>query len=463
MRPIPTHTLALTLALTATALADWNTGVGGNATRDGLAEVVGPAGPDVLWTGSLPAIVAQQAVIDGDLVVVSRIGSFTIPTGTWIVAHELATGDIRWQTQLPESFPGKSWRSRVTAIRDGQVYATRAGNTNAEYLYALDPADGSIIWRSDDLIDESSTESLSFAPNGDLIAGNFSSVMRIDRTDGSTVWTASRGCPTTDGCAAAVFGDRVYVWEPSPFGPIVSAFDLGSGAELYSSEPRGGGFIEQLGLLVGPDGTIYAPRTQNNPVTDFFVAFTDTGAGFEEKWRVPMGYTPFASFAVGPDGSVYSYSRDQEVIRIDPDEGTILDTSIPIAGDFFSPRIAIDAEGKVFVTNGSFDGGSLFAFDADLTLRWQKLIDNVNLGGPALGDGGVMVVCGVGGNVIAYQTPATCPADLDGSGDVGFTDLIRVLADWGPCPPPCPPDLDASGDVGFTDLLAVLAAWGPCR
>lgn len=56
---------------------------------------------------------------------------------------------------------------------------------------------------------------------------------------------------------------------------------------------------------------------------------------------------------------------------------------------------------------------------------------------------------------------AGCPPDLDGSGDVGFTDLLQILSVWGPCPG-CPQDLDRSGDVGFTDLLQVLSAWGPC-
>jgi hypothetical protein len=53
-----------------------------------------------------------------------------------------------------------------------------------------------------------------------------------------------------------------------------------------------------------------------------------------------------------------------------------------------------------------------------------------------------------------------CPADLDGSGDVGFGDLLLLLAAWGPCC--CPEDLDGSGDVGFGDLLLLLASWGPC-
>ncbi|MBT8486670.1 MAG: LamG domain-containing protein, partial [Phycisphaerae bacterium] len=54
-----------------------------------------------------------------------------------------------------------------------------------------------------------------------------------------------------------------------------------------------------------------------------------------------------------------------------------------------------------------------------------------------------------------------CPSDVDGSGDVGFTDLLAILSNWGPCAG-CGEDLDGSGDVGFTDLLAVLSDWGGC-
>ena len=64
---------------------------------------------------------AQQAVTEGNLLVVSRIANFNIPTGTWIVAHDLTTGEELWAVQLPYDFPGTSWRSRVSAIRDGQV------------------------------------------------------------------------------------------------------------------------------------------------------------------------------------------------------------------------------------------------------------------------------------------------------------------------------------------------------
>ncbi len=61
-------------------------------------------------------------------------------------------------------------------------------------------------------------------------------------------------------------------------------------------------------------------------------------------------------------------------------------------------------------------------------------------------------------------TPKACPADLDGSNDVGVKDLLILLGAWGPCPPKgdCPADLDGDGVVGVKDLLILLGNWGPC-
>lgn len=55
-----------------------------------------------------------------------------------------------------------------------------------------------------------------------------------------------------------------------------------------------------------------------------------------------------------------------------------------------------------------------------------------------------------------------CVGDIDGSGGVGFNDLVAILSAWGPCVGDCPADLDGSGDVGFNDLIIALSAWGPC-
>ncbi|MBT8486191.1 MAG: hypothetical protein HKO59_01350 [Phycisphaerales bacterium] len=62
---------------------------------------------------------------------------------------------------------------------------------------------------------------------------------------------------------------------------------------------------------------------------------------------------------------------------------------------------------------------------------------------------------------IVEGTP-TGPGDVDGDGDVDFTDLLGLLAAWGRCPPPpatCHADQTGDGVIDFTDLLVVLAAW----
>lgn len=74
------------------------------------------------------------------------------------------------------------------------------------------------------------------------------------------------------------------------------------------------------------------------------------------------------------------------------------------------PRMAIDAAGVVYLTNGASAGGRLYAFDAALDLVWSESVPQVNLGGPILGDGGILVVCGTGTNIRAYRT--TDPAGL---------------------------------------------------
>lgn len=74
------------------------------------------------------------------------------------------------------------------------------------------------------------------------------------------------------------------------------------------------------------------------------------------------------------------------------------------------------------------------------------------VGGTYLGDG---TDCGDGG-----CAPA-CIGDFDGSGDVGFPDLLDLLALYGPCVD-CPQDLDGDGQVGFGDIVNLLSSFGPC-
>ncbi len=59
--------------------------------------------------------------------------------------------------------------------------------------------------------------------------------------------------------------------------------------------------------------------------------------------------------------------------------------------------------------------------------------------------------------------PRGLRGDIDGDEAVKVSDLLLLLADWGPCPDPprpCPADLDRDGNVGMGDLSILLASWG---
>jgi len=406
------------LASPSYAAEEWNVATGGDPARYGMVEEPGPSGADLLWQGGAYAVIGWAPVTDGNIMVVARcfdIGD--VLHGTLIYAYDIHSGEELWSADLPVDFPSTDWRNHVSAIRDGVVYASRAGNTNASYMYALDATDGSQLWKSDDLVDESSTEGVSFAPDGDLIVGNFNSVMRIDADDGSTVWTADRNSPTSNGSMVAVFGGKAYGWAAGSSGPTIEVFDLDNGDFLYESPAVYGGYIQQVAPFVGPDGTVYAPRSQNNPGTDYLVAFEDTGSGLVEKWEAELGYVPFSSFAVGADGSVYSYSRSGEVVRLDPDDGSVLNTSMDVDAGI-STYMAADMAGRVFVGSES----TLYSFDADLSLNWSASVSNVDA--PAIAWDGTLIVCGTGTDIRAYE----------GEGIPGVHDA-RVASVTGPAHP----------------------------
>jgi hypothetical protein len=56
----------------------------------------------------------------------------------------------------------------------------------------------------------------------------------------------------------------------------------------------------------------------------------------------------------------------------------------------------------------------------------------------------------------------SCPADIDGDGEVSASDLSTLLGSWGVCGAKCPADIDGDGEVSASDLSTLLGAWGPC-
>jgi hypothetical protein len=211
-----------------------------------------------------------------------------------------------------------------------------------------------------------------------------------------------------------------------------------------------GGTIVQNGSLPGP-GT-------HDVVLDQF----DTLGGTRQLDAVTILANTFFSGGYQTDGS-----------------GIAVDFSVTLSADYFlDETLLVETEALVAgtVPNTTAIAVSFFDNDQDET----TLLDDL---GAWSGKGTITLtaitdlvivedppgIIGVGAGGSAqwtvtydYSELTPCPADLDGSGDVGFPDLTQLLGVWGPCAG-CAEDLDGDLIVGFTDLTALLAGWGICR
>ncbi|PHX77001.1 MAG: hypothetical protein CK544_05895 [Planctomycetaceae bacterium] len=115
--------------------------------------------------------------------------------------------------------------------------------------------------------------------------------------------------------------------------------------------------------------------------------------------------------------------------------------------------------GAIFVTGGSNPGR--------VNLQSTRICGNTAPNGPQIGMSAGAIITDLGGacisdNCINCPPAPACPADLDGNGLVGGSDLGRLLGAWGPCTD-CPADINGDGLVSGTDLGAMLGAWGACQ
>lgn len=425
---------ALLLSASLPLAQDW-TNVGGGPARNGRSLLLGPTSAQVAWSNTQDFSIISWApfAADGRVFTVREAG-FPQPGGAAndaIVAYDLDSGAELWRETLP--FGGDTlteWIAWIGGARDGRVYVSRSSNLQPQPMIALDASTGATLWVSEVSTEAWAHDGLVFAPNGDLVLGDRLRVVRIDASDGSTVWETPRLCPVSGSCGVALSGSKVYLDEPAPsVSNRLRVLDLATGVELYLG-PDMDGFTNQNTPFVGPDGkTVFLARTQNDPGSDFLYAFDDTGSALVERWARPVRWTTSHEHGLAADGSIYTFLPNDEFVRLDPATGNVTASAGVLAplGSNLSPKTAVGADGTVYVSNGwassPASDGRLWAFSADLaTEHFQLQLDRPNAGGPALAGDGKLIVCDRTG-VYAYQEPCA------GSFSVGAAGCLDASAE----------------------------------
>jgi hypothetical protein len=282
--------------------------------------------------------------------------------------------------------------------------------------------------------------------------------------------------------------------EPNVYDAVFPAIECGQQVVYYFTAETTGGQT-QAWPPGAPDDASYDVITAAGlePLfTDDFEAnlgWSVSGSVSDGPWQraIPAGGGDRGDPPTDADGSGRCYVTDNADGNSDVDDGTTILTS-PIMDASAGPatisywRWYSNTQGDnpmadTFVVEVSDDGGStwedlevvgpsgpevdggwfrkefLVADFVDLTDQFRIRFLASDLGG------GSIVEAGVDGVELTFIDCTSIPEDLNGDGSVDVSDLLQLLAAWGPCEE-CPEDIDGSGAVDVSDLLALLAAWG---
>jgi outer membrane protein assembly factor BamB len=387
--------LFISLFLTVNLNAQWST-VGGNSMHNGQSGLVGilsqtPTGQ------SQSALFGSQIYAEGSRLVLMRFQTQHVSP---IVCHNSSNGTELWSVD----FPGNNSRSLPIGFRDNQVYAINFQESGNDTIYALNPADGSVIWRSNGYYPIAGILiGATYTSNGDLImpesGGKF---MRINKTNGQKMWSTAVVTPNTGAQQTAIKDSIIYGWTGTIVTPKkLFAMSAATGQIKYYSPDLPGDGDQEFSISIGPDGTIYALRDGG-----LFYALTDNGSAIVIKWSVPL--TPATTststqFGISPLGPIY-VPYNKGLAKLDPNTGTILDTiNSLVTTSSISPRITFTSNGFLLVSNGGFNDGALYLLDQGFNIIWSQPVTSINNSGPAVLSNYAFAVAGNGTTMNIYH------------------------------------------------------------
>ncbi|MHC4305750.1 MAG: hypothetical protein ACYTFF_16600 [Planctomycetota bacterium] len=319
--------------------------------------------------------------------------------------------------------------------------------------------------------DVSATEAYSAAVGGVDIT-TVSSLAGVNLSDFSALYLLSASDNGPGCCEADVA--RILGFEAAIQDFIASGGSLG--IQDYTGDP---GFDPILGTAGGANGEVFGwmgglggPNNYDDEVVTpegsaaGFMEYPVLGAWGHQGFR--MSFFSTLGFVSLIDAPVYGAEVSGLMVKegiVDSDGDGIPDDEDACPESNLTPTIVIDGcdsgvENVAFedgctmmdliaeCAEGASNHGEFLSCVANLTNGW-------NQAGYISGQ--------EKGQIRSCAAQSSIPGDLDGDGSVGATDLLILLATWGPCPAPpaaCAADIDWSGNVGVPDFLILLGNWG---
>jgi hypothetical protein len=331
----------------------------------------------------------------------------------------------------------------VAALRDddqgpesGSVYVFRHDGANwvqEAKLLASDGAEGDRFGSA--LAAEG--DRIVVGSRGDDERGTDSGAIYVFRHDGAS-WIQEAKLLASDGGPQDQFGFSVDLWGDTILVGALRDDDRGYDAGSVYVFRHDGSSWAQTQKLLASDGH----------ALDHFgvsVALQASTALVGAQWDDDMGTG---------SGSVYVFRFDDEAAAWSERTKLLASNGEPWA-EF---GISVDISGDNAVV-GSWLWG-LYGVDRGLGYVFTGLL-GLDCNGNGISDA-CDILAGSSPDADGDGVPDECCVwDLDGSGDVGVTDFLELLAAWGSTPGG-PPDFDGDGEVGIVDFLTLLAHWGPC-
>jgi len=380
-------------------------GVVVSTTIDGYIRARDAATGTVLWgqpLGDSGAYTGVPAIADGVVYTVM----YEYYGGT-AYALDLMTGDILWEVGSDET--GLDLNARISlAIHDGMVF----GHSWDGYTYALDAADGTVIWTHYEITEGwvsglSVSEGMVFATTWD------GSMYAMDEYSGDLVWRVSLGGEA--GMSPLVSGGVAYVGTMSG---VLYALDSGTGDVIWSKS----GFYPMELSTPAFDGDALYFGSWN------YTIFSVDAADGSIIWQTPT-YGPVIGAAVYAAGYVYALDEGGTLYSIDAATGDIVDTdyltymsqsALAVSGGWIWTE---DYEGRMYAFRGLTPIGVDVTPDHQersalpgTTVNLNITVANMGFSGPDIFD--ISLSAGTGGwSAEMFYSDGVTPID-DTDGDL---------------------------------------------